>query len=110
MSDGTGANPIEAKQGGELAETLAGAMAGIADMYDQLLDDARARTKESDVANGFNLFKNSTYQSFIDVQEHGLALANNIQEGAGRIAQEDWENSQNFSETWADLEELNVNH
>lgn len=110
MGEGTGANPIEAQQGGELAETLASAMAGIADMYDQLLDDARARTKNSDVANGFNLFKNATYQSFIDVQEHGLALANNIQDGAGSIAQQDWESSQDFSETWGGLDELNVNH
>lgn len=110
MGGETGANPIEAMQGGELAETLANAMAGIADMYDQLLDDARARTENSDVSNGFNVFKNSTYQSFIDVQTHGLALANNIQDGAGTVAQEDWEISQDFSETWGDLEGLNINH
>lgn len=110
MTDGVGANPIEAQQGGERAETLANAMAGIADMYDELCDDARARTHNSDIANGFNLFKNSTYQTFIDVQEHGVAIADRIQEGAGSIAQEDWENSQNFQETWAGLEDLNVNH
>lgn len=67
-----GGNPIEAYEGGELAESLAEAMAGIADMYDHLLDDARPKTKYQEVSNGFNLFKNSTYQSFIDVQNHGI--------------------------------------
>ncbi|MFJ9555495.1 hypothetical protein ACIRPH_16895 [Nocardiopsis sp. NPDC101807] len=107
MSTEAGANPIEAQQGGELAETLAEAMAGIADMYDHLLDDARARTKNSDVSNGFNVFKNSTYQSFIDVQNHGIQVANNIQSGAGSIAEADWENAEDFSQTWHGHRDIN---
>ncbi|MFD3684050.1 hypothetical protein ACFWTE_04390 [Nocardiopsis sp. NPDC058631] len=107
MSNGTGANPIEAQQGGELAETLAQAMAGIADMYDFLLDEARAKTKNTDASNGFNVFKNLTYQSFIDVQTHGIQISNNIQSGAGSIAETDWKNSEDFSQAWNGHRDIN---
>ncbi|NKZ01663.1 hypothetical protein [Nocardiopsis alborubida] len=107
MAGEAGANPIEAMKGGELAETLADAMAGIADMYDFLLDEARSKTSNPDIANGFNLFKNSTHQSFLDVQNHGLQLANNIQSGAGSIAQEDWKSAENFSDTWSSHRDIN---
>ncbi|MET9709954.1 hypothetical protein ACFW3Z_18505 [Nocardiopsis alba] len=91
-----GANPIEAMQGGEYAETLAAAMAGLADAFDILMGDAANASVHEDVKAGLQKFRDEADQSLIDLQQHGLALANNIQAGAGETAQNDLESSDGF--------------
>ena len=106
MSDGTGANPIEAMQGGEYAEALATAMAGLADMFDMLVDDAATDAGHDDVASGFRSFKENHSQDFIDVQNHGLDIADHIQDGAAHTAETDVESQEDFERPWEALEEL----
>lgn len=102
-----GGNPIEGMQGGEYAETLASAMAGIADMFDLLMEDAKTASGNPDVSLGFGLFKNDMYPLFQDVQEHGLQLADNIQAGAGKIALNDVETAQEYTTPWESHRDIN---
>lgn len=102
----SGANPIEAMEGGEYAETLAAAMAGLADAFDILMGDAASASGHEDLRSGFNKFREEADQALIDLQEHGLALANNIQAGAGEIARNDQESSEDFH-PWSSHRELN---
>ncbi|GAB2519609.1 hypothetical protein [Nocardiopsis aegyptia] len=80
-----GGNPIEGMEGGEYAETLASAMAGLADMFEFITDDAAGSAGHEDVAAGYRAFNERHTRDFIDVQAHGMQLADNIQEGAGQI-------------------------
>lgn len=54
MGNEAGGNPIEGMQGGEYAETLAAAMAGLADGFDLLMEDAdsAAGTRTSEPGSG----------------------------------------------------------
>ncbi|MCY9786317.1 hypothetical protein KIK06_20700 [Nocardiopsis sp. EMB25] len=107
MSTEAGANPIEAMEGGEYAETLAAAMAGLADMFDLLMEDAEAAAGHTDVVAGFRTFKEEFAQDLIDVQEHGLSLANNIQAGASEIARNDLEGAEDYNSAWDARLEIN---
>ena len=106
MTNESGANPIEAMEGGEYAETLAAAMAGLADAFDLLLGDAVGACGHDDVRSGFNKFREEADQALIDLQEHGLALANNIQAGAGEVARNDLDSSEGFH-PWQSHRDLN---
>lgn len=55
MSGEAGANPIEALQGGELAETLAEAMAGLADMFDLIMEDAETVAQRDEVSSAMRV-------------------------------------------------------
>lgn len=107
MSGEAGANPIEAMEGGEYAETLASAMAGIADMFDLLMEDAKTASGNRDVSLGFDLFKHDMYPIFQDVQEHGLQLADNIQAGASEIALNDVEVADEYDTPWESHRDIN---
>ncbi|WP_017610727.1 hypothetical protein [Nocardiopsis xinjiangensis] len=108
MSNEAGGNPIEGMQGGEYAETLAAAMAGLADGFDLLMEDAESAAGNEDVRAGFRTFKEEASQSLIDVQEHGMTLAHNVQAGAGEIAQNDLDNAEGFEHPWQALEDINA--
>ncbi|MET9797383.1 hypothetical protein [Nocardiopsis alba] len=95
-----GGNPIEGYQGGQYAEALASAMAGLADMFESVTDSAKSSAGHDDVKAGYEAFKERHLQDFIDVQEHGLALANNIQSGAGKIAENDLESAEQYDTPW----------
>lgn len=102
----SGANPIEAMEGGEYAEALAAAMAGLADAFDILLGDAVSACGHQDVRTGFTTFREEADQALIDLQEHGLALANNIQAGAGEVARNDLDSAEDFH-PWESHRDLN---
>jgi hypothetical protein len=95
-----GGNPIEGMQGGEYAETLASAMAGLADMFDLVVDDAGSSAGNDDVAAGYRALKERHSQGFIDVQAHGLQLAENVQAGASGIALNDVESAEEYDTAW----------
>ncbi|WP_159944733.1 MULTISPECIES: hypothetical protein [unclassified Nocardiopsis] len=107
MTNEAGGNPIEGMQGGEYAETLASAMAGIADAFDILLDDAGRASGHDDVRAGFTAFKEDAAQALIDVQALGLALADNVQAGAGEIARNDLDSSEGFDHPWESHRDIN---
>ncbi|KOX11231.1 hypothetical protein [Nocardiopsis sp. NRRL B-16309] len=102
-----GANPIEAMEGGEYAETLAAAMAGLADMFDLLMENTESAAGHEDVIAGFRKYKEEYAQDLIDVQEHGLGLANNIQAGAGRVAENDLESAEELRSPWESHRDIN---
>ncbi|WP_028648830.1 hypothetical protein [Nocardiopsis sp. CNT312] len=102
-----GGNPIEGMQGGEYAETLAAAMAGLADTFDLLMEDAVSAAGHEDVRAGFNAFKEEAGQSLIDVQALGLTLADNVQAGASEIARNDLESSEGFGHPWESHRDIN---
>lgn len=95
-----GGNPIELMQGGVYAETLASSMAGLADMFELLVDDAAGSAGNDDVAAGYRALKERHSQDFIDVQAHGLQLAENIQAGARNIALNDVESADEYDTAW----------
>ncbi|WP_285733529.1 hypothetical protein [Nocardiopsis sp. ATB16-24] len=107
MTNEAGANPIEAMQGGEYAETLASAMAGIADMFDLIMEDAKTASGHPNVALGFGLFKNDMQPIFQEVQDHGLQLAENIQAGAGETALNDLESAEEYDTPWEFHRDIN---
>ncbi len=102
MTNGVGGNPNEGLQDGQNAEALASAMAGLADMFDLVVEDAVSVAGEDDVEAAYRAFKERHFQDFLDVQEHGLQLADNIQAGASEIALNDLENAEEFAGTTSD--------
>lgn len=109
MSGEAGGNPIEGYQGGELASALAESMAGLADMFDLIMEDAETVAQWSEVSAALAAYKDEYRQAIIDAQEHGLQLANNIQEGSKKIAENDWESADDFKSPWDLGVDLQVN-
>ncbi|WDZ91299.1 hypothetical protein [Nocardiopsis sp. HUAS JQ3] len=107
MTNEAGGNPIEGMRGGEYAETLAAAMAGLADAFDLLMEDAESASGHDDVRAGFSTFKENTAQALIDVQALGLTLADNVQAGAAEIAQNDLDSSEDFDHPWESHRDIN---
>ncbi|MEV2278394.1 hypothetical protein AB0I72_22680 [Nocardiopsis sp. NPDC049922] len=107
MSSEAGANPIEAMEGGEYAQTLAAAMAGLADMFDLLMEDAEAGAGHSDVMAGFRKYRDEYGQDIVDVQQHGLSLADNIQAGASEVARNDLESAEEYDTPWESHRDIN---
>jgi hypothetical protein len=105
MAGEAGANPIEALEGGELAEALAEAMAGLADMFDLIMEDAETVAQRDEVSSALRAYKEEYAPALVEVQEHGLQLANNIQAGASETALNDLEAAEEYSTPW----DLNVN-
>ena len=103
MAEEAGANPIEALEGGELAEALAESMAGLADMFDLIMEDAESVANRDEVKAALRTFKEEHSSAIVDVQEHGLRLASNIQVGAGRVAENDLQAASEYETPW-DLE------
>lgn len=109
MSGEAGGNPIEGYQGGELAGALAESMAGLADMFDLVMEDAETVAQRDVVSSALAAYKEEHSQAIIDAQEHGLQLADNIQAGAGEIAETDWDSSDDFKTPWDLGVDLQVN-
>ncbi|MFI6575641.1 hypothetical protein ACIBFB_07550 [Nocardiopsis sp. NPDC050513] len=107
MSTEAGGNTIEAMEGGEYAETLAAAMAGLADTFDILMEDAESASGHEDVRAGFRALREEAAQALIDVQEHGLSLADNIQAGSGRIAVNDLDSARDYDHPWESHRDIN---
>ncbi|WP_017569956.1 hypothetical protein [Nocardiopsis halotolerans] len=105
MADEAGANPIEALEGGQLAEALAEAMAGLADMFDLIMEDAETVAHEDGVESALRSYKEEYAPTIVEVQEHGLQLANNIQAGASETALNDLEAAETYNTPW----DLDVN-
>ena len=100
MANEVGANPIEALEGGELAEALAESMAGLADMFEFLMEDAETVANRSEVESALRAYKEEHAQTLIDAQEHGMSLANNIQAGASETAVNDLESAEMYESLW----------
>jgi hypothetical protein len=103
MAEEAGANPIEALEGGELAEALAEAMAGLADMFDLIMEDAESVANRDEVQAALRSFKEEYSPAIVEVQEHGLQLAGNIQAGAAEVAVNDLQAASEYETPW-DLE------
>ncbi|WP_150250413.1 hypothetical protein [Nocardiopsis deserti] len=71
MAGEAGANPIEALEGGELAEALAEAMAGLADMFDLIMEDAETVAQRDEVSSALRAYKEEYAPTLVEVQEHG---------------------------------------
>lgn len=100
MAGEVGANPIEALEGGELAEALAESMAGLADMFDLIMEDAESVAQRDEVESALRAYKEEYSQTIIDAQEHGMGLAHNIQAGAGQTAINDLESAEMYESPW----------
>ncbi|WP_026128967.1 MULTISPECIES: hypothetical protein [Nocardiopsis] len=109
MPNEAGGNPIEGYQGGELAGALAESMAGLADMFDLIMEDAETVAQRDEVSSALATYRDEYRQVIIDAQEHGLQLAENIQAGAREIAENDWESSNDFKTPWDLGVDLQVN-
>ena len=110
MSGEAGGNPIEGYQGGELAAALAESMAGLADMFDLIMEDAETVARRDEVSSALAAYKEEYSQAIIDVQRHGLQLAENIQAGAGEIAKNDLESADDYQTPWDLGVDLRINH
>ncbi|MDE3723308.1 hypothetical protein PWG71_18095 [Nocardiopsis sp. N85] len=97
MSSGIGANPNEARQGGEDAEALATAMAGLTGAFELTIDDAIRVAGEEEVKAGWRSFHECHLQGLVEVQGHGPQLADDVQAGAGEIVLNDPEGSEELS-------------
>ena len=109
MSGEAGGNPIEGYQGGELASALAESMAGLADMFDLIMEDAETVAQWSEVSAALAMYKEEYSQVIIDAQEHGLQLAENIQEGSRGLAENDLESADDFKTPWDQGMDLQIN-
>lgn len=108
MSGGeAGVNPFEGMAAGERAEALAGAMAGLSDMFDHLVGEAISAAENWNVQNGYRTFLNRHLDHIIDVQEHGMQLAENIQSGVSSIAENDVKNAEEYTAPWQSLRDIN---
>lgn len=58
------------------------------------MEDTENAAGHEDVGAGFSTFEEEASQSLIDVREHGLTSANNVQVGAWQIAQNDLDGSE----------------
>ncbi|WP_370012849.1 hypothetical protein UIS43_07210 [Nocardiopsis sp. LDBS0036] len=109
MSGGSGGNPIEGYEGAELAAALAESMAGLADMFDLVMEDAEAVAHRDEVSSALRAYKEEYGPTIVEVQEHGLQLAENIQAGASEIARNDQESAEHYETPWDLGTDLQVN-
>lgn len=109
MSGESGGNPIEGYEGAELAEALAESMAGLADMFDLIMEDAETVATRDEVSSALRAYKEEYGPALIEVQEHGLQLAENIQAGASEIARNDHEAAGDYDTPWDLGTSLKVN-
>ncbi|WP_084392190.1 hypothetical protein [Nocardiopsis listeri] len=100
-----GANTWAAVEKGAHAEAMAEAMVGLEETFSLLMDDLSTSTGW--IASGYVHFKNDLEPEIQKVQQNGIALANNIQAGASNIAENDHEASDEFSESWKSMPEVN---
>lgn len=109
MSGESGGNPIEGFEGAELAAALAESMAGLADMFDLIMEDAETVAHRDEVSSALRAYKEEYGPALIEVQEHGLQLAENIQAGASEIARNDQEAAERYETPWDLGTDLQVN-
>ncbi|MEV2279395.1 hypothetical protein AB0I72_27845 [Nocardiopsis sp. NPDC049922] len=100
MSGESGGNPIEGYEGAQLAEALAESMAGLADMFDLIMEDAETVAQRDEVSSALRAYKEEYGPAIVEVQEHGLQLADNIQAGASEIARNDQEAAGDYQTPW----------
>ncbi|MEY9215023.1 hypothetical protein NI17_016935 [Thermobifida halotolerans] len=109
MSDEAGGNPIEGYEGAELAEALAESMAGLADMFDLIMEDAETVVRRDEISAALRVYREEYGPALVEVQEHGLQLAENIKAGASEIALNDYEAAENYSTPWELGMDLQIN-
>ncbi|MES0835715.1 hypothetical protein [Nocardiopsis tropica] len=109
MSSETGGNPIEGYEGAQLAEALAESMAGLADMFDLIMEDAETVAQRDEVSSALRAYKDEYGPAIVEVQEHGLQLAENIQAGASEISRNDQESAGDYKTPWDLGVDLQVN-
>lgn len=106
MSSGeTGANTWAAMEQGAHAEAMAEAMVGLEETFTLLMDDLATYTGW--IASGYVYFKEELQPEVHQVQQNGIALANNIQSGASEIAKNDQDSGDGFTEAWGNMPEVN---
>ncbi len=109
MSDEAGGNPIEGYEGAELAGALAESMAGLADMFELIMEDAETVVHRDEISSALRVYREEYGPALVEVQEHGLQLAENIQAGASEIALNDHESAEDYNTPWDLGMDLRIN-
>lgn len=106
MSSGeVGANTWAAADKGAQAEAMAEAMVGLEETFSALMDDLAG--KAGWIGSGYLHFKYDLEPEIHTVQQNGISLANGIQAGASKIAENDSDAGGGFTESWADMPSVN---
>lgn len=107
MPDEVGVEADLAFSAGLDAEAMANAMAGLSDTFESLVDEASSNAHHPGIKSGFTTFMNSYGESISKVEENGLTIADNIQEGVRDIAENDAQNSDDYGAAWPGVGEIN---
>ncbi|WDZ88841.1 hypothetical protein [Nocardiopsis sp. HUAS JQ3] len=89
------------------AEAMANAMAGLSDMFDHLMEEARSRSEHARMRTGYAVFLDKYVDHIAEVEENGLRLAENIQAGVAEAAETDLRSAEDYSHAWPDMRSIN---
>ncbi|MGW9554184.1 hypothetical protein ACWGSK_06705 [Nocardiopsis sp. NPDC055551] len=107
MSGSVGVNPFKAHEDAEFSESLAEAMIGLVEVFEDLISDAKEQSGNTQVGIGYERFKEDHIEFIEKVREHGLQIADNVQSGAKESAQTDWEAAEEFEHPWELARDIN---
>ena len=107
MSEEVGVQTALGFQAGLDAETMANAMAGLSDMFDHLIEEARSRAEHVRMRIGYSVMFNKYVDHISDVEENGMRLAENIQAGVAESAETDLKSAEDYANAWPELAHIN---
>ena len=106
MSSGeVGANTWAAAEKGAQAEAMAESMVGLEETFSALMDDLARQAGW--ISSGYLNFKYDLEPEIHTVQQNGISLANGIQAGASKIAENDYDSGDGFTEAWSNMPPVN---
>ena len=94
-------------QSGLDAEAMANAMAGLSDMFDHLIEEARSRAEHARMRTGYSAMFDKYVDHVSEVEDNGLRLAENIQAGVSESAETDLKSAEDYANAWPGLSRIN---